>query len=98
MTGPDSPTEPIRFASQISLRQILLVIAGIAVGLGIWRFPHGQWEDIPLATLSIAICWSLVRQAFADYASLAALSNLNRKQRVGYRFVISTRLVVAAML
>jgi hypothetical protein len=77
-------------ASTFSLRQILVAVVAVAIGLAIWRLPKGDWIDVPLATLSFYYVLSLFRHASAARQLLSKNPDLPRDQRWGGRlqFVI----------
>jgi hypothetical protein len=83
MTSSISPTEPVRPATQFTLLQILLLTAGFAVGLAIWRLPKSTPTDVPLALISSAFAWSLAHKAVTEKRRLAVNRRLSGPQRAG---------------
>ena len=73
---------------RLSLRQILMAVVAVAIGLSIWRLPKGSWVDIPLATLGFYFVLSLARRALATRRRLRERADLSRQQRWGGRLLV----------
>ena len=83
---------------RFSLREILVAVLALAVGLSIWRTPHGDWIDIPLATLSFYFVRSLLQQAAATWRMLHDDQSLPIEQRRGGRLLLAGLMGLAIIL
>ena len=83
---------------RFSLREILVAVLALAVGLSIWRTPQGDWIDIPLATLSFYFVRSLLQQVVATWRILHDDQSLPREQRWGGRLLLAGLMGLAVIL
>ena len=83
---------------RFSLREILIAVLALAVGLSIWRTPQGDWIDIPLAALSFYFVRSLLQQAAATWRMLHDDQSLPIEQRWGGRLLLAGLMGLAIIL
>ena len=83
---------------RFSLREILIAVLALAVGLSIWRTPKGDWLDIPLATLSFYFVRSFLQRATATRRLLRDDRSLACEQRWGGRLLLAAMTGLAIIL
>jgi hypothetical protein len=94
-TSPFSqPRRPFRF----SLRELMGIVFGLAVGLAAMRQSRVEWYEGLLVSANYWIILGLASQIFDLHLALRRTPNLSADLRTGGRFAIAWRLIVIALL
>lgn len=94
----DGRSEPQLRRFQFSLRGLMVVVFGVAVGLSMANLKRLGWEDGVLAAASTWIVLGLVNQVRDLWRTFHPRTDLTSDERWGWRFAIFWRVGVACLL